>query len=175
MIELLVSISIAAIMLTVAVPSFRDFLLNTRLATQINEMTLALTFAKSEAVKRNAVITVLKNADATTACSGTSSGWSMGWTVFVDADSDRVIDATEEILRVWPALERNTLCFNAGNWVEFQRTGSTSNIGTFRICDSRGAIEARGLVISMTGRVRRTTDSNADSIEDVSGTNLLCP
>jgi type IV fimbrial biogenesis protein FimT len=175
LIELLVSISVATIMLTVAVPSFRDFLLNTRLTTQANELSLALAYAKSEAVKRNAIVTVLKNADATTACAGGATGWSKGWTLFIDADSDRVIDTTEVILRVWPTLGSNTLCFNAGSWVEFQRTGSTSNIGTFRFCDSRGAIEAHGLVLSMLGRVRHTTDSNADSIEDVSGINLLCP
>jgi type IV fimbrial biogenesis protein FimT len=178
--ELMVTISIVAIMATIAVPSFIEMIRNGRMASQTNDLVLALTYAKSEAVKRNALVKVLKIADATTTCGGggSNTGWSNGWTVFIDSDDDNFIDNTEETLRVWPALEGTTLCFNAGASVEFRNTGGLkSGSGTFRLCDSRGAIEARGVTISMlVGRIRRTTDSNSDSIEeDGSGNNLTCP
>jgi len=177
LIELLVTLSIAGILLTIAVPSFIDFIRNSRMASQANELVLALTYAKSEAVKRNLTVAVQKNADTVTACSGTSTGWSNGWTVFIDSDADGVVDVTEEVLQVWPALTGgNTLCFNNGSWVRYRNTGATASLGTFRFCDARGAVEARGVVVSAQGRVRRATDSNSDSIEeDGSGNNLTCP
>lgn len=176
MIELLVTLTIAVILMTIAGPNFLSFIQNGRMASNANELTLALTYAKSEAVKRNTNVKVLKVADAVTACSGAGQGWSKGWTVFVDADDDNVVDAGEDTLRVWSELKNVTLCFNAGSNVEFRNSGSTANIGTFRLCDSRGASEARGLIVSLQGRIRRATDSNADGIEeDGSGTNLVCP
>jgi type IV fimbrial biogenesis protein FimT len=181
LIELMVTLSIATIMLTIAVPNFIDFISNSRMASQANDLVLALTYAKSEAVKRNLTVSVQKNADTGTACSGTGTGWSNGWTVFIDSDSDGVVDVSEEVLQVWPALTGgNTLCFNNGSWVRYRNTGVVADAsqGTFRVCDTRGRTEARGVVVSPQGRVRRTTDGNGDSIEDVGGTaatNLACP
>lgn len=175
LIELLVTLSIAVILMTIAGPNFLSFIQNGRMASNANELTLALTYAKSEAVKRNTNVKVMKVADAVTACSGGGAGWSKGWTVFVDADDDNVVDAGET-LRVWSELKNTTLCFNAGTTVEFRNSGTTANIGTFRLCDSRGASEARGMIVSLQGRIRRATDSNADGTEeDGSGTNLVCP
>ena len=182
--ELMVTISIVAIMATIAVPSFIEMIRNGRMASQTNDLVLALTYAKSEAVKRNALVKVLKIAGDTTSCGGGAVGWSKGWTVFIDNNNDGVvdpedgnddIDTGEEILRVWPAITGTTLCFNDGVSAEFRNTGASLNNGTFRFCDSRGATEARGVVISSQGRIRRATDTNGDSIEDVSGTNLTCP
>ena len=177
MIELLVTLSIAAILATIAVPNFFEFIRNSRMASQSNDLVLALTYAKSEAVKRNLTVAVQKNADTVTACSSAGTGWSNGWTVFIDSDADGVVDVTEEVLQVWAALTGgNTLCFNNGSWVRYRNTGATASQGTFRICDTRGVTEARGVVVSAQGRVRRATDSNSDSIEeDGSGNNLTCP
>ena len=63
------------------------------------------------------------------------------------------------LLRAWPALDGgNTLCFSGGDRVRVQNTGmSPGSNGTFRICDSRGPSQARGLVISNQGRTRSAT------------------
>lgn len=179
LIELLVTISIAAIVLTLAIPSFRDFLLNSRMTTQTNELVLALSYARSEAIKRNATINVCKNADTTTDCGEHAEGWSNGWTVFIDSDDDCVVDSTEVVLQTWPALDGNTLCLASLNTdrVKFRNTGySPGYNGTFTLCDSRGDTEARGLILSSLGRVYRASDSDNDSIEeDGSGVNLTCP
>lgn len=178
LIELLITLSIAMILLTIAVPSFIDFIRNGRMATQTNDLVLALAYAKSEAVKRGITINVCKNVDTTTACSNADTGWSNGWTIFVDSDNDCVVDSTEEVLRVWPALQANTLCYSNGDRVRFGSTGFTTSVsnGTFRVCDARGATEARGVVLSLQGRARRAIDSDNNSIEeDGSGNDLSCP
>lgn len=54
LIELMVTIAVAAILLAVAVPSFRHLIISNRLTTAANEVVTALTVARSESIKRNA-------------------------------------------------------------------------------------------------------------------------
>jgi type IV fimbrial biogenesis protein FimT len=177
LIELLVTLSIAAILLTVAIPNFRDFLMNSRLATQTNDLVLALTLAKSEAVKRGRQATVCSTSNATSCAASTT--WETGWLVFADNDGDGTVDVGDDILQVGAPLTGGNTLRSSLQRVIFQNTGFSSGFfGTFRFCDSRGVTEARGVVISAQGRVRRTTDGNNDSIEDTDGTaatNLTCP
>jgi type IV fimbrial biogenesis protein FimT len=177
LIELLVTLSIAAIMLTVAIPSFRDFLLNSRLSAQTNEFVLALASAKSEAVKRGTLVTVCSRS-SDTACAGNTT-WDSGWLVFVDGGVAGTVDGADVVLQVGSPLTGGNTLRSALQRVTFQNTGFSSGfLGTFSFCDTRGAVEARGVVVSAQGRVRRATDGNGDSIEDVDGTvatNLACP
>lgn len=86
--ELMVTIALAVILITVAVPSFIDIIRNNRLATQTNELVTALTLARSEAVKRAARVAVRPWSTAT--------GWTSGWAVTLDLDGDG--DFTDEDL-----------------------------------------------------------------------------
>jgi type IV fimbrial biogenesis protein FimT len=71
LIELLVTISITAILLAIAVPSFRDFISGQRIKTASYDISYTLTYARSEAIKRN-------NDVVLTPATG---GWQNGWTV----------------------------------------------------------------------------------------------
>ncbi len=53
LLELLVTIAVAAIVMAVAVPSFRTIVISNRLSSAANEYVAALTEAKLEAVRRN--------------------------------------------------------------------------------------------------------------------------
>ena len=52
LLELMVTIAVLAILTTIAIPNFRDLVQNNRVTTQANELVSALTFARTEAVKR---------------------------------------------------------------------------------------------------------------------------
>ena len=58
LLELMVAIAVLAILTTVAIPSFRDLIQNNRVTTQTNELVAALTFARTEAVKRGRNVTI---------------------------------------------------------------------------------------------------------------------
>lgn len=153
LIELMITLSIAAILLGVAVPNFITFIQNNRLASQANDLVTMLNYARSEAVKRNQRITVCSRTDDTT-CSGTTN-WDNGLLVFADNNGDGVVDGGEDILQVRQGLESgNTLRAGARTRVTYQSNGfSTGFNDTFRLCDTRGTASARAIVISMQGRV----------------------
>lgn len=73
LIELMVVLAIAAILLTVGVPSFRDLMIKNRLSGQIQEFYNAINFARSEAIKRGNFVSICKSSDGST-CGG-SNDW----------------------------------------------------------------------------------------------------
>lgn len=153
LIELLITIAVATILLTVAAPNFRDFLLNSRLTSQTNDFVLALAYAKSEAVKRNASVTVCsRNNNASCANSTT---WDTGWLVFVDNNADGTVNGADVVTQVRADLEgNNTLRAGVRQRVTFRNTGYALGFNdTFRLCDARGAGDARSVVVSAQGRV----------------------
>ena len=153
LIELLITIAVAAILLTVAIPSFRDFLLNSRMTTQTNEFVLALAYAKSEAVKRGIPVTVCSRANDA-ACAGNTT-WDGGWLVFVDNDGGGTINGADLVLQVRGDLEGgNTLRAGALQRVIFQNIGFQADAqDAFDLCDGRGTVFGRNLIISPQGRV----------------------
>ncbi|MGQ9860680.1 MAG: GspH/FimT family pseudopilin, partial [Thiobacillaceae bacterium] len=96
LIELLVTISIAAILMAIAVPGFQDFFRRNRLDGATSDLMATLNYARSEAIRRGVPVSVCRSSNGTS-CSG---GWQQGWIVFTNPDNDDTVDAGEEILRV---------------------------------------------------------------------------
>ncbi|MBM5575158.1 GspH/FimT family pseudopilin [Deefgea sp. CFH1-16] len=53
LIELLITIAIAAILMAIAIPSFSDWLIKTRVKGAAEEIQSTLSYAKSESIKQN--------------------------------------------------------------------------------------------------------------------------
>jgi type IV fimbrial biogenesis protein FimT len=64
-IELMTTVVIAGILLTLALPSFNDMLARRRLEGQANELVTDLSYAKSEAVQRNRNVLVITGGGGT--------------------------------------------------------------------------------------------------------------
>lgn len=77
LIELLVALSILAVVMTVGVPSFVTLAHNSQTSTLSADLILALTLARSEAIKRGTTVTVCASADGSTC----AEDWSLGWIV----------------------------------------------------------------------------------------------
>jgi type IV fimbrial biogenesis protein FimT len=150
LIELMVTVAIAALLLTVAIPSFRSILQNSRLATQANEFVTATTLARSEASRRSVSVFVTA-LDASTA----TNEWGPGWRVWVDLDGDGSYDAGEE-LRTFAALPAGMTLDSTGgvSQYEFRATGFLAG-GTdtlqLRIPNCTGEA-ARDIQLIATGR-----------------------
>ncbi len=156
LIELIVTISVVAILLTIAIPNFQTFVLNNRLTGQANDMLTALNYARSEAIKRGLPVSMCSSTTGNT-CAG-STDWSTGWIVFADPDNDGVFNAGDTLLRAGPALGGNNT-LNAGlAAVTFDSGGfARASATTYRLCDSRPATFARNIQLAGSGRAKVAT------------------
>ena len=169
LIELMITLAIAAILLVVGIPSFRDLMIRSRLSGQVQEFYGVINFARSEAIKRGNFVSICKSADGSQ-CGG---NWSDGWIVFVNNDNDSpavrddIGGANEEpLLRIFPALPSGyTLNANGNftNYVTFDRIGMANNVGTFVFCANSDESKAKAIVVSKT-RPRIATDSDGNGI-----------
>jgi type IV fimbrial biogenesis protein FimT len=162
LIEAILTLAVAGVLLSLAVPSFSAMSKNNRISSQTNDFISSLSLARSQALARVSRVTVCRSSNGT-ACAG-SGGWEQGWIVFADDDNDATVDNSEEILRVYSALDgNNTLrgSTNVAAYISYVSGGTTRlTNGTFQsgsvvLCDDRGAgAYAREINVSVTGRSR---------------------
>jgi type IV fimbrial biogenesis protein FimT len=97
LIELMVTISVAAIMIALAAPSFASIFNINRLTGTANELLATLQSARIEAVRRNLRTVVCRSDDGAT-CNTASGDWG-GWISFVDTDRSGVFNTGDVLLR----------------------------------------------------------------------------
>ena len=116
MVELLVTISIAAVLATIAAPSMVSTMNDIRQKSAANLIASDLNFARGEAIKRNMRVLICATNAGGTGCETTSPSWLAGWVVCIDSDSDGVCDASSAAMpnpiRARPALN-SKLTFGA--------------------------------------------------------------
>ena len=159
LLEVLITSVIITVVMAIGIPSMIDFIKNDRLSTQINGLVGHLAYARSEAVTRLQPVIVCASDDQAT-CSSTD--WADGWIVFADVDSSGGFSVGDEMLRVKQPLEGgNTMVSSAGAIITYDNRGFAPNsVGSFSLCDDRGATHIKAITISNTGRVRRGGSSS---------------
>jgi len=165
LVELLITLSLTAILLALAGPPFRDMILNNRRAAQLNALTGSLNLARSAAVKGGSDARVcITNGSTPPDCDRDGTQWEAGWLVIVDSNKDGNISSAggDQLLEVHEALAgRFTLRSNTTTqWrVDYDSRGSSAS-RTLTLCDSRGEAHAKGIVILNTGRAHLTSETD---------------
>ncbi len=126
LLELMVTLAVSAILMFIAVPSFVSFIRSSQLTTQANAFFTDLSLTKSEAVKRNARVSICSSSNGTT-CSG-SSNWATGWVVFTDVSGvSGTLDSTDELLRTHGEIKGEATFTSTGDtFVQFTASGYSS-------------------------------------------------
>lgn len=185
LVELLVTLAVAAILLSVAAPNFRDAIQDSRQDSCIYDLIGAMQYARSEAIKQSSRISVCALADD----GSCGSNWNNSWQVFVDTGTTiGAIDADETVLRTGCSLPSDLKVGNSArlrnngsgettrNFVRFGPRG-TSNWrggGTFLFCDSRGIDHAVGINLSISGDIRRARRDGDDKLINAFGEEAVC-
>ena len=155
LLELMVTLAIASILLSVGVPGFRSVIMDSRLVRDSNHFVASINLARSSAVRfqRSATVCTSANFNAVLpSCSG-SSDWSQGWIVWVDKDRDGAIDANE-ILSVQEPMDSVTT-FSATNAALFSydaRGFGSSPADELMMCDDRSGETGRRIRVNAVGR-----------------------
>lgn len=148
LIEMMVAISIVAILASIAVPSFNEAILSSKLRAYANDMVASAHLARSEAIKRNAVVRLCASSDGTS-CSG---AWKDGWIV---------LSSTDAVIQTQQGVDANYKITGNVNTLSFQPTGVGSTQAAMTICREtpQAGSQERVVTISATGKpsVTKTT------------------
>src|SRR5258705_394879 len=100
LVEMIISVAVAAILLTIGIPSFRYVTNSNRIAAEINGLLGDMQFARSEAVKEGIPVSVCVSSNSLVCDGLTANNWQNGWIVFSDANANATKDGNDVILRV---------------------------------------------------------------------------
>ena len=172
LIELMLTITVAGILMAIALPSYTNMTKNNCLTTSVNSLVAALQRARSEAIKSRSDVTV----------SAKNGNWGTGWTVTLNEDRNGngtkdagedyngngaldssvvVLDTTltcTATITEGSSPVKTSLTYGSNGFV--QTTSNTA--GTFTVCDDRVAERGRQLTISITGRPNIDSDFTCD-------------
>jgi len=151
--ELLCTVMIAGITLAAGVPAFRTVVLDARLTADVNGWILAIQLARNEAAKLGRPVIVCQTND-TWRCGTADLPVDSGWMVYVNLDDQYPPQrsAAEPLLYVHQRALAGRVLSNRP-YYEF-RPGRRSTNGTIVLCDERGTLGARAVIVSYTGRPR---------------------
>lgn len=180
LIELMITLLVAALILGVGVPNFQQFFANNRMASATNDVVTALHAARSQAVKRRANVSVCPSANWNAANPTCNPGGRLsdGHIVFVDCSAaapcgapNLTVDAFDVVLRArgpLPDAIAPLVTTDAGvtEYFSFSATGFPraaagfgAPISNIQLCDDRGnhntgadIAAGRWIQITPTGR-----------------------
>jgi type IV fimbrial biogenesis protein FimT len=155
LLELLVAITVAALLLGIGVPGFREITMNSRIIAQTNEFVSSVNLARSSAVRyqREATVCMSNDFSAAVPTCGGGTNWALGWIVWVDKDRDSATDA-DEILQVHEPLAGTSVLTSTttGQFTYDARGFGLSGADTLTLCDSRTGETGRVIRINDVGR-----------------------
>lgn len=158
--ELLITLAVIAITLSLGIPSFNKTIQSNRTKTAALTLLEAIETARSTAVFHN----------QSTILSAVNNRWYEGWTLFVDNNNNEVIDEDDKIINVNEGLEAvvTTASSPMNHYVAFIGTGEGRQLtargflsGNIKICPKTQG-EGYKLVLSKGGRTRVEKLSSTD-------------
>jgi type IV fimbrial biogenesis protein FimT len=148
---LMVTLSLMAILTTIAAPGLSNLLKDARLSTQSELLINTLNSARLEAVKRRINVTVCPLAvpDTATACSTDAADWSNGFGVEAGGNIIQRVQAKGDVT-LGEANNETEVVFN-GTW------GSSTATRTFTLCTS-GRMQQQ-INVALSGRISKQTNA----------------
>ena len=149
LVELMATLAIGALLMTVAAPGFKAMFSNNRITQQVNEFVFAINYGRSEAAKLNQRVVLCRSTNPTVpvpSCdtgAGNANNWGNGWILFADVNTNSTFEAGDILLRAGAASNSSVQIRtnNAANRnLQINSNGSTNeggNIAIIAVCDDR--------------------------------------
>tara|TARA_R110002167_G_scaffold40868_2_gene125195 strand:- start:599 stop:1141 length:543 start_codon:yes stop_codon:yes gene_type:complete len=172
LIELMITVSIVAIILAFVGPSIQSILIKNRIVAEINEISSVIQYARHHAIDEQAQVVVCPSTDY----SECSEDWNDPKIVFIDDNDDEIRDVGEELLVSVGATSKSSLMTNTTDTIKFTGTGEANLATEILLCHKDGEAKyARSLSVTLQGRVKMSTDSDKNGInENAAGNELSC-
>jgi type IV fimbrial biogenesis protein FimT len=158
LLELMIALTIGALLVMLALPAWGDWIADYRLMNHARALAGSMYIARSEAIKRGYRVDLCRSGDLVQ-CGG--AGRTQGWLMYVDQNLDGRVDPGEPVLRREPgARDGVTVAANTPlrDYVSYTDLGvarmmsGALQMGTFTVClPGRPEVE---VVLAHSGRVR---------------------
>ena len=170
--EIMITISILTIAMTLVVPGMQRLLLQQRIIASLNTMSASLQLAKSHSITNMTEVSICPTTDYVSCV----TDWGQAKMVFIDSNSNDQKDATERLLHTVPISPYGVLVTSSSDVIRFYMSGLSATPSSILFCDqSEDSQYARGIFISLQGRISTSQDNNQDGIfETNSGVDLSC-
>lgn len=167
LVEITVTLAVAAILVSAALPSLSDMAANNRLSALNNQLVSSLNYARSEAVKRRYEVAMCVRNSTGTGCD-VSGGFENGWIIFTDCNADGAVTVTNvcdldgngvnESLEVvlqdnLPNADNVTISSNflSPRRIRYRPNGAV--VGAGKLTLTRNGINTHDVKVALTGRV----------------------
>ena len=169
--ELLITVSVIAIMLSVAVPNMTSLVKDNRVASELNTLMANIHLARNEAAKRDVRVILCRSANpnlSVPTCGGSANNWSTGYLMFTGEDGNNTYQAgTDTLIRIGQPTEDGVRLRTASTWnnnLEINPNGTLneSSAAIMALCDDRGESTGRQITIPLSGIPRM----HANNIDD---------
>jgi type IV fimbrial biogenesis protein FimT len=151
--ELMITVAVIAILATIAVPSMTEAVLGSKLNALANSFVSGAHLARSEAIKRNATVTLCASSDGST-CTG---AWTDGWVVLAGGT---VISTQAALPNGFQLSEADGITS-----INFPPTGVGATAASLTVCRATPTVgsQKRAISVSATGRPQVNKVLNATS------------
>ena len=155
LIELMVTVTIAIIITTVAIPSLSSVYDKVRASNSIDTIQSSFTFARSQAVSLGARVTICP-------LSGTTCGtsWINGYSIFIDNTPFGSKESTDTVLKEFGPFNTNDFIKSSFSSFSYTPDGmsTTSASNTINYCPtSKTSNDSKGFSLSVSGRLQTIT------------------
>jgi len=178
LVELMVSITILAILTAIVVPNFNEFVIKVRVDNEISQLHRLLLTARNSAINANQAVTLCP-LDTNSSC---STDWQNEIVVFIDINDDNKFSAEsgEVFIRTKPSINiTDKLQYGlTRKRIKFSPTGRTTgwgSNGTLKYCPHDFDNLSRAIVIATSGRFYPSTDIDHDGKDEKrNGSEIVC-
>lgn len=182
--ELLTTLVLAGLLMAMAVPSFNRMVANNRIIDQTNDLVGALNIGRSEAIRRNTVVTLCRTGTASSnVCTTGNANWE-NWILVTGAGTGA---ATETVVRrgtfgtygnsqhVSSSLDNGRIAFSpdglartggalVGGVVDMSNSGADTDSHAFTVCSTKVSTDnIRTLTLGSSSRVTTTRETGTCS------------
>ncbi|MDO6427816.1 GspH/FimT family pseudopilin [Thalassotalea sp. 1_MG-2023] len=176
LIELLITIAMLCVIITVAVPSFSDFIIRNRVDNEIYRLSKLLQVARNYAIHYGTPVTVCPLDNGRCA-----NSWSESLSVFTDNNNNKTFEPSlnEQLLASKPeVITGDKIKYAQGRvGVTYGPTGHLTGWGqngTFKYCPFQHFDKARGIIVATSGRIYQTFQSSLGKEQTRSYRYLQC-
>ncbi len=163
LIEMLVTLSIAAVLISYALPSIYNIKSNKALDNERDRLMVSFAYARTYAITQQKQVVVCPSLSGRD-CDN-QSRWYQGWIVFDDTNRNRQLDSDEKLLQFENQMDNSIIATSSiyRSKIRFNTIGFSPGTNvSINFCDKRGADFAKAIIINNAGRIKQSKPISAN-------------